>query len=220
MPCWPSFRPSVVVVPTLIEHIPGVAAPALAGVDEAGRGPLAGPVVAAAVMLGERGVVAGLNDSKKLSASRREALAREIEANSLAHCVVFSPVEEIDRVNILNATLSAMAQAVRGLTRVPELVLIDGNRCPELDVSCRAEVAGDARFACIAAASILAKVARDHYMCELDRRYPGYGFARHKGYGTRAHLVALDELGVTPEHRVSFAPVRNCLSVTGGSATT
>ena len=190
----------------------------VAGVDEAGRGPLAGPVVAAAVILAGPGSLAELDDSKKLSAPQRERLNTRIRAEALAYSVAFADRDEIDRVNILNATMNAMARAVAGLSIVPVLVLVDGNARPPIDTSCRLEVAGDARFASIAAASVLAKVARDRYMCALETRYPGYGFARHKGYGTRAHRDALDRLGATPEHRRSFAPVREAIAARKGSA--
>jgi ribonuclease HII len=188
----------------------------VAGVDEAGRGPLAGPVVAAAVILDSRRPVDGLDDSKKLSAARREALDLAIRDRALAFAVAFTGAAEIDRVNILQATLRTMRQAVVSLSTTPALVLVDGNRCPDLPMAARAEVRGDGRFACIAAASILAKVARDRYMCELDQRYPGYGFRRHKGYGTREHLRALEQLGAIPEHRCSFAPVRALARVATG----
>lgn len=179
-----------------------------AGVDEAGRGPLAGPVVAAAVILGSDHGIPGIRDSKKLSVRAREAAECLIKEHAVAWAVSFVAAAHIDRVNILQATLLAMSRAVGDLRPSPGLALIDGNQCPSLDVPARAEVRGDARFACIAAASIVAKVARDRYMCDLDERFPGYGFASHKGYGTRAHLQALKRLGVTPEHRLSFAPVR------------
>ena len=180
----------------------------LAGVDEAGRGPLAGPVVAAAVILGRDHGLAGIDDSKKLKAAVREDLEARILRRALACRVIFVPATEVDRINILQATMLAMSRAVAGLALPPALVLVDGNRLPALTVASRAEVRGDERFPCIAAASILAKVARDRYMCALDKRYPGYGFAAHKGYGTRAHLRALERLGVMAEHRLSFAPVR------------
>jgi ribonuclease HII len=180
----------------------------VAGVDEAGRGPLAGPVAAAAVILGPAFPVAGLADSKTLSAQRREELAYGIRLHALAWCVCFAEVAEIDELNILHATMAAMGRAVRALDPAPGLVLVDGNRCPPLPCAARPEVGGDARIACISAASILAKVARDARMCELDRYYPEYGFARHKGYPTAQHRAALVRLGPTPEHRRSFAPVR------------
>ncbi len=182
--------------------------PALvAGVDEAGRGPLAGPVVAAAVILDERQPIAGLADSKKLSAARRDQLYDEIRAKALCCCVAQASVEEIDRLNILQATLLAMQRAVAGLRLKPGLVLVDGNRLPLLEMRAEAIVKGDAKVASISAASILAKVTRDRGLELLDQRYPQYGFARHKGYGTAEHLQALRVHGPCPEHRRSFAPV-------------
>lgn len=182
--------------------------PALvAGVDEAGRGPLAGPVVAAAVILDERQPIAGLADSKKLSAARRDQLYDEIRAKALCCCVAQASVEEIDRLNILQATLLAMQRAVAGLRLKPGLVLVDGNRLPLLEMRAEAIVKGDAKVAAISAASILAKVTRDRGLELLDQRYPQYGFARHKGYGTAEHLQALRVHGPCPEHRRSFAPV-------------
>ncbi len=182
--------------------------PALvAGVDEAGRGPLAGPVVAAAVILDDCQPIAGLADSKKLSAARREALYDEIRAKALCCCIAQASVEEIDRLNILQATLLAMQRAVAGLRLKPGLVLVDGNRLPLLEVRAEAIVKGDAKVAAISAASILAKVTRDRGLAQLDRLHPQYGFARHKGYGTPEHLQALRTHGPCPEHRRSFAPV-------------
>lgn len=183
------------------------------GVDEAGRGPLAGPVVAAAVILDPARPVLGLADSKKLSAAKREKLAVEIRAKALAWCVAEASVAEIDALNILQATLLAMQRAVAGLAVVPLEALIDGNRCPKLAVPTRAIVGGDATVAEISAASILAKTVRDAGMLELHARYPLYGFDRHKGYGTAAHLAALAAHGPTPEHRTSFAPVREQLEL-------
>ena len=189
----------------------------LCGLDEAGRGPLAGPVVAAAVVLDESDPIAGLADSKTLSERRREALADLIRARSLAWAVGRAEVEEIDRINILQASLLAMRRALEGIGRVPDKVVVDGNRLPD-DLPCAAEavVGGDACVPCISAASILAKVARDREMIELDARFPGYGLAAHKGYGTRAHLAALAELGPSAIHRRSFAPVRRLLEATAG----
>ena len=182
--------------------------PALvAGVDEAGRGPLAGPVVAAAVILDERQPIAGLADSKRLSAARRDQLYDEIRAKALCCCVAQASAEEIDRLNILQATLLAMQRAVAGLRLKPGLVLVDGNRLPLLEMRAEAIVKGDAKVAAISAASILAKVTRDRGLALLDQRYPQYGFARHKGYGTAEHLQALRVHGPCPEHRRSFAPV-------------
>lgn len=184
----------------------------LAGVDEAGRGPLVGPVVAAAVMLPADLTIPGLTDSKRLSARRREALAEIIRQQALAWSVGEASVAEIDTLNILQATMLAMRRAVAGLSLVPDEIQVDGNCLPQpLPCTARAVVGGDATVACISAASILAKTHRDAMLVALDARYPGYGFARHKGYGTREHLAALAELGPTPEHRRSFAPVRRAL---------
>ena len=177
------------------------------GVDEAGRGPLAGPVVAAAVILDPARPIAGLNDSKKLSARRREALAVLIREQALAWAVAEASVEEIDRINILQASLLAMQRAVAALAVRPQLALIDGNRCPRLDCPAEALVGGDGRSAPIAAASILAKTVRDEQMLSLHERFPCYDFARHKGYPTAAHLGALRQHGPCSEHRRSFAPV-------------
>jgi ribonuclease HII len=183
----------------------------ICGVDEAGRGPLAGAVVAAAVILDPARPIVGLADSKKLSAARRERLAREIREKALAWAVAEASVAEIDAINILQATLLAMQRAVAGLSILPTEVLIDGNRCPALDLPMRAIIGGDATVAEISAASILAKTQRDADMLVLHERYPQYGFDRHKGYGTAVHLAALRALGATPEHRRSFAPVRDVL---------
>jgi ribonuclease HII len=179
----------------------------LAGVDEAGRGPLAGPVVAAAVILDDHNPIVGLADSKKLTAARREALFDEIRAKALCCSVAQASVEEIDRLNILQATMLAMQRAVEGLRLKPHKVLVDGNRLPRLDVLAEAIVKGDDKVPAISAASILAKVTRDRMLLALDQAHPGYGFARHKGYGTAEHLEALATLGATPHHRRSFAPV-------------
>ena len=179
----------------------------VAGVDEAGRGPLAGPVFAAAVILDDLVPIAGLNDSKKLSAKRRERLYDEIRAKALCCSVAMASVEEIDHLNILQATLLAMQRAVKGLRLKPAKVLVDGNRLPTLDVLAEAVVGGDALVKSISAASILAKVSRDRWADELHQRYPQYGFDRHKGYGTAEHMAALQRHGVLPEHRRSFAPV-------------
>ena len=183
----------------------------LAGVDEAGRGPLAGPVVAAAVVLGDSCSILGLADSKTLSAPRREALAGEIRQHAAAWALGMASVEEIDQMNILQATLLAMQRAVQGLGTAPDLVLVDGNRAPRLSCPVRTVVRGDATIQSISAASILAKVARDAILQELDAVYPGYGFAIHKGYPTAAHRQALHVLGPSPVHRRSFAPVRQML---------
>ncbi|HCK5609222.1 ribonuclease HII [Pseudomonas aeruginosa] len=185
----------------------------VAGVDEVGRGPLCGPVVTAAVILDPSRPILGLNDSKKLSEARREALFEEIREKALTWCIARAEVEEIDRLNILHATMLAMQRAVEGLSVTPRLALIDGNRCPKLAVPCAPVVKGDSQVPAIAAASILAKVSRDREMVELDRVYPGYGMAGHKGYPTAVHLEALSRLGPTPIHRRSFAPVRELLDV-------
>lgn len=184
-----------------------------AGVDEAGRGPLVGSVFAAAVVLPNEYDLPGLTDSKKLSERRRDELAVLIKQQALAWCVAAASVEEIDRLNILHATMLAMRRAVHGLERLPEKVWIDGNRVPP-DLGCEAEavVKGDSKIIQISAASVLAKTARDAEMYALAERYPQYGFERHKGYGTAEHLAALQRHGVLPEHRRSFAPVREILA--------
>jgi ribonuclease HII len=183
----------------------------IAGVDEAGRGPLAGPVVAAAVILDDLHPIAGLKDSKKLTARRREHLFDEIRAKALCFAVAQASVEEIDTLNILQATLLAMRRAVEGLRLKPGKVLVDGNRLPVLDVVAEAIVQGDALVPAISAASILAKVTRDRWCAQVDAAYPQYGFAAHKGYGTAEHMQALREHGACPHHRTSFAPVRAVL---------
>lgn len=183
----------------------------IAGVDEAGRGPLAGPVVAAAVILDPNRPIAGLADSKQLTAGRREELAALIREHALCWALGRAEVEEIDRLNILRATLLAMRRAVEGLSMPPAMVLVDGTHTPEIAYPSRAIIRGDATVAAISAASILAKVARDQEMLRLDDRYPGYGFSRHKGYPTRDHIAALDRLGVSPIHRQSFSPVRRLI---------
>jgi ribonuclease HII len=180
----------------------------IAGVDEVGRGPLAGPVVAAAVILDETKLIEGLADSKVLSATRREELAHLIRERALCWALGRAEVEEIDRLNILQASLLAMRRAVMALSLPPELVLVDGNQAPELDYPVQTVVRGDATVPAISAASILAKVARDAEMCSLDSCFPGYGFSQHKGYPTPAHLDALAKQGVSAIHRRSFAPVR------------
>ncbi len=185
----------------------------LAGVDEAGRGPLAGPVVAAAVILDDRQPIRGLGDSKLISPKRREKLFEEIRAKALACCIAEASVEEIDRLNILQATLLAMRRAVEGLRLVPHRVLVDGNQLPLLKMPAAAIVKGDARVPAISAASILAKVWRDRQCLALDVRYPAYGFARHKGYPTAAHLAALRAFGACEVHRRSYAPVRAVLAL-------
>ncbi|MCM2330529.1 MAG: ribonuclease HII [Pseudomonas sagittaria] len=183
----------------------------VAGVDEVGRGPLCGPVVTAAVILDPLRPIQGLNDSKKLTEARRERLFDEIRDKALAWCIGRAEVEEIDRLNILQATFLAMQRAVEGLHIQPRLALIDGNRCPKLAVPSAPVIQGDAKVPAIAAASILAKVSRDREMAALELVYPGYGLAGHKGYPTPAHLEALRRLGPTPIHRRSFAPVRALL---------
>jgi len=182
----------------------------IAGVDEVGRGPLAGDVLAAAVVLGDD-IPEGVTDSKKLTARRRESLAVAIKARARAWCIARASVEEIDSLNILQASLLAMSRAVDGLAQSPDLVLVDGNRLPRWRYEARPIVGGDALEPAIGAASILAKVERDAEMMMLDRQYPDYGFARHKGYPTREHLNALQRLGVTPLHRKTFAPVKRLL---------
>lgn len=178
------------------------------GVDEAGRGPLAGPVVAAAVILDPKRRIRGLDDSKALSAKTREALYEKIVERSVAYCVAQASVEEIDRLNILHATMLAMKRAVEGLAVTPTLARIDGNRCPQLAVRSEAVIGGDALVPAISAASILAKVTRDRMLLELHERYPVYGFDAHAGYGTPQHLAALAAHGPCEHHRRSFAPVR------------
>ena len=183
--------------------VPGL----VAGVDEAGRGPLAGPVVAAAVILDDLKPIPGLADSKTLSARQRERLSEAIHARALCFSVAHASVEEIDQLNILQATLLAMRRAVMGLRLKPHKVLVDGNRLPTLDIMAEAVVQGDRKVPAISAASILAKVARDRWCLEIDAEYPLYGFAAHKGYGTAQHLAALQRHGATPWHRRSFSPV-------------
>jgi len=191
----------------------------VAGVDEVGRGPLAGDVVAAAVILDPGRPIEGLNDSKKLSEAQRDALYPSIIANSRAWAVARASVDEIDRLNILQASLLAMTRAVMALGVQPQFVYVDGNRCPKWHYQSLAVVKGDSRIAAIAAASIVAKVTRDQELVELDAVYPGYGLARHKGYPTPEHLQALSLLGVTPVHRRSFAPVAQALRLAVRDAT-
>ncbi|WCM90000.1 ribonuclease HII [Acidovorax sp. NCPPB 3576] len=188
-------------------HPPGL----VAGVDEAGRGPLAGPVVAAAVILDDLNPIAGLADSKTLTAARREALYDEIRAKALCCAVAEASVEEIDTINILQATMLAMQRAVQGLRLKPVRVLVDGNRLPVLEVPADAIVKGDALVQAISAASILAKVTRDRWCAQLHLEYPQYGFAGHKGYGTAEHMAALRAHGACPQHRRSFSPVAEAL---------
>lgn len=191
-----------------------LAAPGLltAGVDEAGRGPLAGPVYAAAVILDPDRPIDGLDDSKQLTARRRALLFEHIREQSLAWAIARAEVEEIDRLNILQATWLAMQRAVAALTVTPSQALVDGKLCPQLPCPAQAVVGGDRLVPAISAASILAKHARDEEMTVLDARYPGYAFAKHKGYGTAEHLAALRELGPSPIHRRSFRPVRELLT--------
>ena len=176
----------------------------ICGVDEAGRGPLAGPVCAAAVTLPEGLVIAGLDDSKKLTEKRREKLYDEIVEKALDCSIAFASVEEIEELNILGATYLAMNRAISGLKSAPELALIDGNRCDGIESPCRCVVGGDGLCADIAASSILAKVTRDRYMLKMAEEYPGYGFEKHKGYGTAAHYAAIREMGPSKIHRLSF----------------
>lgn len=184
-----------------------------AGVDEAGRGPLAGPVCVAAVILDPARPIDGLDDSKRLTAKRRDALYPLITECALAWHIVLVDCAQIDRINILQATMQGMREAVAGLSPAPELALVDGNRVPEgLPCPGRAVIGGDHLLAAISAASILAKVHRDRFMIDLDTRYPGYDFSGHKGYGVKAHMEALERLGPCPEHRRSFAPVRRCMN--------
>ncbi len=182
-----------------------------AGVDEVGRGPLAGAVVAAAVILDPHNPIEGLTDSKKLSEKKREYLSVLIKERALSWALGRAEPEEIDEINILQASLLAMKRAVANLSIQPQHCLIDGNRCPELQCSSEAIVKGDLKIESISAASIIAKVARDNEMKELDKKYPGYGLAQHKGYPTRAHIAALSDLGVIDIYRQSFAPVRKIL---------
>lgn len=183
----------------------------VAGVDEVGRGPLAGPVVAAAVILDPKHRIDGLADSKKLTEKKRETLSDDIQNKALAWCIARADVEEIDEINILQASLLAMKRAVEGLKVSPSLALIDGNKLPDLSCEMEAIIKGDSKEACISAASIIAKVARDNEMIEMDKLYPGYGFAQHKGYPTKQHKEAIVRLGVTPIHRTSYAPVQKLL---------
>lgn len=199
----PSKKSWVLEQAALNFDVPGL----MAGVDEAGRGPLAGPVVAAAVILDDQHPIAGLNDSKKLSAKRREKLFDEIKAKALCFSIAEASVQEIDQINILQATLLAMKRAVEGLRLKPVKVLVDGNRLPALDIRAEAIVQGDALVPAISAASILAKVHRDRLCEEMHARYPQYGFDQHKGYGTAVHLAALQAHGPADCHRLTFAPV-------------
>lgn len=193
---------------SLVWEVPGL----IAGVDEAGRGPLAGPVVAAAVILDDLKPIKGLADSKVLTAARREKLFDEIRAKALCCSIAQASVQEIEELNILQATLLAMRRAVDGLRLKPVKVLVDGNRIPVLDVLAEAIVKGDATVPAISAASILAKVTRDRWCTEYDLQYPQYGFVKHKGYGTAEHMAALQTHGACPEHRKTFRPVTDVLA--------
>lgn len=181
------------------------------GVDEAGAGPLCGDVVAAAVILDPNNPIEGLTDSKKLTEKKRELLFAEICEKALSFCIARATVAEIDKINILNARMLAMSRAIDGLTLTPTHALIDGNRLPDTSVTCTAIIQGDNHVAAISAASILAKVQRDREMYFFEEQYPGYGFAKHKGYGTKVHLEALQRLGPCPIHRRSYAPVKKAL---------
>lgn len=181
----------------------------IAGVDEVGRGPLAGPVIAAAVILDPEQPIYGLADSKSINEKKREKLAQEIMLKSRAWAIARAEVYEIDELNILQASLLAMCRSVDALNIKPGLVLVDGNHCPKMELPVKAIIKGDTKIDAISAASIIAKVARDREMTDLDHEYPGYGFAVHKGYPTRAHIQALKQLGACPIHRRSFAPVKN-----------
>ena len=202
-----ALKQSVATQAALMWDVPGL----VAGVDEAGRGPLAGPVVAAAVILDDLNPIKGLADSKILTALRREKLFDEIRAKALCCSVAEASVEEIERLNILQATMLAMRRAVEGLRLKPKMVLVDGNRLPVLDMLAEAIVKGDATVPAISAASILAKVHRDRWCAEYDLQFPQYGFAQHKGYGTAQHLAALREFGACPQHRKTFRPVTEVL---------
>lgn len=188
----------------------------LCGVDEAGRGPLAGAVYAAAVILNPQRPIHGLADSKKLTEKKRDALDIEIKQHALAWAIASSSVEEIDKINILQASLLAMKRAVEAMQEqfgiTPDLVQVDGNKCPKINLPCEAIVKGDSKVQAISAASILAKTARDAELYELDKQYPMYGFAQHKGYPTAAHMALLQQHGVSPVHRLSYAPVKKLLS--------
>lgn len=188
----------------------------LCGVDEAGRGPLAGPVYAAAVILDPKRPIEGLRDSKKLTEAQREALAPEIKEKALAWAVAEASAEEIDRLNILQATFLAMRRAVEALAIKPELVLVDGNRLPKLPYRAEAVIKGDDKIPAISAASILAKTARDAVLRDYETQYPGYGFAQHKGYGVKAHIEAIEKLGILPVHRKTFEPIKSMLRAQQG----
>lgn len=184
----------------------------IAGVDEVGRGPLAGAVVTAAVILDPDNPVKGLDDSKKLTEKKRAMLSVEIKEKALCYCIARAEHGEIDELNIFHATLLAMKRAVEGLTVSPDKVLVDGKFCPDISLACEAVIKGDSRVAAISAASILAKVSRDNEMIVLEETYPGYGFAKHKGYPTKLHVEALQKLGICPIHRKSYKPVQKILN--------
>lgn len=186
----------------------------MAGVDEAGRGPLAGPVVAAAIILDPENPVEGLADSKKLSAKKRAVLELSIKEKSICWALGRAEIDEIEELNILHASMLAMKRAVESLDIIPEMVLIDGNRCPDVKVKSHAIIKGDQRVEAISAASILAKESRDREMIQLDEEFPGYGFSVHKGYPTRAHIQALEDIGVSSVHRRSYGPVKRILNNT------
>ncbi|VVE25029.1 Ribonuclease HII [Pandoraea terrigena] len=212
----PRTRSPKAMLPQMaLELFPDVATDLTCGVDEVGRGPLAGPVVTAAVILDPERPIEGLADSKKLTAQRREALYEEIVERSLAYCIAEASVAEIDSLNILHATMLAMQRAVNGLSRVPTLALIDGNRCPMLPMRAEAIIKGDDKVPAISAASILAKVTRDRQLVALHEAFPQYGFDEHVGYGTPRHLAALRLHGPSPHHRQSFAPVREAFALFG-----
>ena len=183
----------------------------IAGVDEVGRGPLAGAVVAAAVILNPKKPIDGLLDSKLLDEEKREALDKLIRKRAMSFCIAEASVQEIDEINILHASMLAMKRAIEGLGLAPNLVLVDGNRCPDIKYPCQAIVKGDQHVQSISAASIIAKVYRDRQMVELHQKHPEFGFDRHKGYPTAQHRAAIMQFGVTPLHRQSFAPVRNAI---------
>ena len=187
----------------------------IAGVDEVGRGPLAGPVVTAAVILDPQNPIEGLTDSKKLTEAQREVLSEEIKQKALCWALGRAEVEEIDHINILQATMLAMQRSVKALIQTPEYILVDGNRTPKFHCPAEAIIKGDLTVPEISAASIVAKVARDQEMAQLELQYPGYGLAKHKGYPTKAHIAAITELGVTPIHRRSYSPVRKAMELAG-----
>ncbi len=184
----------------------------IAGVDEVGRGPLAGAVVTAAVILDPQKPIEGLNDSKKLTEKKRTVLAQEIKEKALCYCIARAEYYEVDELNVFHATLLAMKRAIEGLSISPDHVLVDGKFCPKITLPCTAIIKGDTKVAAISAASIIAKVARDNEMIALDQTYPGYGFAQHKGYPTRLHIKALQKIGICPIHRKSFKPVQKILN--------